>query len=81
MAVVSTDRSELAAQLPQYAPAITAFMMRLNGRKVSRSSLACELGISVNTLYRRYGRQEIGRICEEQQLRVLKQIRARSELD
>jgi hypothetical protein len=59
---------------PQYAPAIAAFMMRLNGRKVSRSSLARELGVSVNTLYRRYGQPEIARVCEEPPPPVLQSV-------
>jgi ABC-type phosphate/phosphonate transport system substrate-binding protein len=72
---------------PQRAPAIAATMMRLNGSKVTTKTLARALGVSVATLYRRYGQREICRVCQEQPLRVLasvgkkKPIRARSELD
>ena len=48
---------------PQRAPAIAAVMMRVNGRKVTIASLACALHVSVATLYRRYGKQEIRRVC------------------
>jgi hypothetical protein len=47
----------------QCAPAIAAVMMRLNGRKVTASSLARALGVSWATLYRRYGKREIRRVC------------------
>jgi hypothetical protein len=72
---------------PQYAPAITAVMIRVNGRTVTSSALARELGVSVNTLYRRYGQREIRRVCQEPPLCVLASVgkktpvRARSELD
>jgi len=45
------------------APAITAFMMRLDGRKVTRATPARELRVSMATLYRRYGKEKIGKIC------------------
>jgi len=45
------------------APAIAASMMRLNGSKVTRATLARELRVSMATLYRRYGKEKIGKIC------------------
>ena len=48
---------------PKRAPAIAAFMMRLNGRKVTRATLARSLRISPATLCRRYGKKEIGELC------------------
>jgi hypothetical protein len=48
---------------PGRAPAIAAFMMRLNGRKVARATLARSLRVSVATFYRKYGKEEIGKLC------------------
>ncbi len=45
--------------------AFAAAMMRVNGRKVTKTALARELNVSERTLYRRYGRQEIKRVCRE----------------
>ena len=72
---------------PWYAPAIASVMLRVNGRIVTSSALARALRISVDTLYRKYGKREIRRVCEEPPPPVLESvgkktpIRARSELD
>ncbi|PWT82948.1 MAG: hypothetical protein C5B58_07325 [Acidobacteria bacterium] len=54
-----------AVNQPQRAPAIAAANIRRNGGEVTTpSDLARVLGVSVATLYRRYGKREIRRICE-----------------
>ena len=50
---------------PQRAPAVAATLMRVNGRKVTEATLARELGMSVDTLHRRYDKRELRRVCEE----------------
>jgi len=52
-----------AATDPRHASAIAAFMMRLNGSKVTGATLARALGMSVATLYRRYGKEKISETC------------------
>jgi hypothetical protein len=69
-----------AADDPLLVLRFAAHEMRLNGRKVTTTALARALSVSVATLYRRYGKGEIHRICQETPLRVLKPIRTRSEL-
>lgn len=76
-----------AMNSPLFALRFAAYEMRLNGQKVTSASLARELGVSVSTLYRRYGQRQICSVCQEQPLRVFasvgkkKPIETRSELD
>jgi hypothetical protein len=70
-----------AANDPLFALMFAAYKMRLNDRKVTAMALARALSVSVATLYRRYGKGEIHSLCQETPLRVLKPIRAWSELD
>ena len=48
---------------PRLAITHAAYMIRHNGRKVTTTSLACALHVSVATLYRKYGKREIRRVC------------------
>jgi hypothetical protein len=50
---------------PQRAPAIAATIIRVSGRKVTTTSLARALQVSVDTLYRRYGQPAVRMACEE----------------
>lgn len=42
-----------------------AYLLRHNGRKVTTVALARDLGVSVSTLYRRYGQLAVRVACEE----------------
>jgi helix-turn-helix protein len=50
---------------PQHALPLAAYMIRLNGRKVTRASLARALKVSIATLYRKYGRLALRTACQE----------------
>jgi hypothetical protein len=58
----------------KHALANAAYMIRVNGRKVTMPSLARALRVSVSTLYRRYDRQEINRVCQEPPIHVVASV-------
>jgi len=59
---------------PLFALKFAGYEMRLNGEEVTRASLARALGVCVSTLYRRYGRREIWKVCQEQPLYVVESL-------
>jgi hypothetical protein len=55
---------------PELRLRMKAEMLRVNSAKVRRRDLASALGISVPTLYRRYGRDLIRQVCDGRPIRA-----------